>query len=277
MTWSSLIVYVDDEPDNVARIKLACDLARKHHAHLIGVSACAPVTPVVDGGDALGMLGEIIEVQNEWAHKALMAAEVRFREICAHRGLSCEWRGALGDPSYWTEHHARAADALIVGFNSDANSGWRGVHTVDLVMHTGRPVMVVPNEPAVSPVHSPVLLTWNDSRECRHAASAALPFLQKAPVVRIVELADARDLDGARQRITDVGLWLHRHGVRAELDARAYDGRPTGRQLVDCAREMEAGAIVSGAWGHARMRQWFFGGVTQSLMAEASISLILVH
>ena len=277
MTWSSLIVYVDDEPDNVARIKLACDLARKHHAHLIGLSACAPVTPVVDGADALGMIGEIIEVQHEWALKALKAAETRFREICTHRGVSCEWRGALGDPSYWAELHARAADVLIVGFRSDANSAWRGVHAIDLVMHTGRPVMILPGEPTVSPVHSPVLLAWNDSRECRHAASAALPFMQKATIVRVVELSNARDLDAARLRVADVGAWLHRHGVRAELDARAQDGHSTGRQLLDCAREMEAGAIVSGAWGHTRMRQWFFGGVTQSLMAQDSISLLLAH
>ena len=37
MTWSSLIVYVDDEPDNIQRIEQAAALAKAHGAHGIAV------------------------------------------------------------------------------------------------------------------------------------------------------------------------------------------------------------------------------------------------
>ena len=37
------------------------------------------------------------------------------------------------------------------------------------------------------------------------------------------------------------------------------------------------GLMVSGAWGHARMRQWIFGGVTQTLLNEAPVALMLAH
>jgi len=40
---------------------------------------------------------------------------------------------------------------------------------------------------------------------------------------------------------------------------------------------MRAGVIVSGAWGHARMRQWIFGGVTQTLITESPVALLLAH
>ena len=48
MPWTRLIVYVDDEADNPARLAEACALAAAHGASLIGVSGCAPETPVAD-------------------------------------------------------------------------------------------------------------------------------------------------------------------------------------------------------------------------------------
>ena len=75
----------------------------------------------------------------------------------------------------------------------------------------------------------------------------------------------------------DVAAWLKRHGVKAEAEARAHDDRSAGRRLLDCAVEMKAGVIVSGAWGHARMRQWIFGGVTQTLITESPVALLLAH
>ena len=40
---------------------------------------------------------------------------------------------------------------------------------------------------------------------------------------------------------------------------------------------MQAGLIVAGAWGHARMRQWIFGGVTQTLLTETPVAVMLAH
>ncbi|MGH7026158.1 universal stress protein [Brevundimonas sp.] len=277
MTWSSLIVYVDDEADNIQRIEQACDLARAHDAHLIGVSACAPETPMADAYGAGILLGEVLVVQHERAESALKGAEARFREAATRAGVRCEWRADVGDPTSLLTHHARAADLLIVGRDAADASGWRAPHPADLVMRAGRPVMVVPPTPARPAADAPVLLAWTDSRESRHAAHVALPLLEKAEAVQVVELCDPDDLDGARLRTTDVCAWLTRHGVKAVADARAYDDRSSGRRLLDCAAEMKAGVIVSGAWGHARMRQWIFGGVTQTLLTDSPVALLLAH
>ena len=102
-------------------------------------------------------------------------------------------------------------------------------------------------------------------------------MLREAETVRVLELCDPEDMDGARLRTADVVAWLTRHGVKAEAEARAHDDRSAGRRLLDCAAEMKAGAIVSGAWGHARMRQWIFGGVTQTLITESPVALLLAH
>lgn len=277
MTWSSLIVYVDDEPDNTQRIEQAAALAKAHGAHLIGVSACAPETPMADAYGAGILMGEVLTAQHERAESALKGAEERFREIAVRAGVGCEWRADVGDPTGLLVKHARAADVLIVGRDAANASGWRAPIPSDLTMRAGRSVLIVPPNPARSVAGAPVLLAWTDSRESRLAAVAAIPLLREAESVRVLELCDPEDLDGARLRTADVAAWLRRHGVNAEPEARAHDDRPAGRRLLDCTAEMKAGAIVSGAWGHARMRQWIFGGVTQTLITESPVALLLAH
>jgi len=277
MTWSSLIVYVDDEADNIQRIEQAAALAEAHGAHLIGVSACAPETPMADAYGAGILLGEVLTAQHERAENALKGAEDRFREIATRAGVGCEWRADVGDPTSLLVKHARAADVLIVGRDSANASGWRAPVPSDLTMRAGRSVLIVPPNPARSVAGAPVLLAWTDSRESRLAAVAAIPLLREAESVRVLELCDPEDMDGARLRTADVAAWLKRHGAKAEAEARAHDDRSAGRRLLDCAAEMKAGAIVSGAWGHARMRQWIFGGVTQTLITESPVALLLAH
>jgi len=277
MTWSSLIVYVDDEPDNIQRVEQAVALARAHGAHLIGVSACAPETPMADAYGAGILLGEVLTAQHERAESALKGAEGRFREIATRSGVSCEWRADVGDPTSLLVRHARAADVLIVGRDAANVSGWRAPIPSDLAMRAGRSVLIVPPNPAQPVAGAPVLLAWTDSRESRLAAVAAIPLLREAESVRVLELCDPGDTDGARLRTADVAAWLKRHDVKAEAEARAHDDRAAGRRLLDCAAEIKAGAIVSGAWGHARMRQWIFGGVTQTLITESPVALLLAH
>lgn len=280
MTWSSLIVYVDDEADCPARLKEACALARAYGAEgrgarLIGVSGCAPETPMADAYGAGILLGEVMAAQKDRAESALKAAETQFRAAAA--GLDCEWRGDVGDPTELATRHARAADVLIVGRDAGGASAWRAPHPADLAMRAGRPVIVLPPNPRRSMVGAPALLAWTDARESRLAAAAALPLLQRADGVRVVELCDPEDVDGARLRTQDVVRWLAGHGVAAEPDARAHDDRAAGRRLIDCAEEMQAGLVIAGAWGHARMRQWIFGGVTQTLLTDCPVALMLAH
>ncbi|AYG95298.1 hypothetical protein D8I30_08985 [Brevundimonas naejangsanensis] len=281
MTWSSLIVYVDDEADCPARLKEACSLARafggEGGARLIGVSGCAPETPMADAYGAGILLGEVMAAQKERAESALKAAETRFRAAATAVGVACEWRGDVGDPTELATRHARAGDVLIVGRDAGGASAWRAPHPADLAMRAGRPVIVLPPNPVRSMVGAPALLAWTDTRESRLAAAAALPLLKRAAGVKVVELCDPEDVDGARLRTQDVVRWLAGHGVAAESDARAHDDRPAARRLIDGAEEMQAGLMIAGAWGHARMRQWIFGGVTQSLLIEAPVALMLAH
>ncbi|WP_147020078.1 universal stress protein, partial [Methylorubrum extorquens] len=47
--------------------------------------------------------------------------------------------------------------------------------------------------------------------------------------------------------------------------------------LVDAAAEQAADLIVTGAYGHGRLREWVFGGVTRDLLAGAPVCCLMSH
>ena len=146
----------------------------------------------------------------------------------------------------------------------------------DAVMRAGRPILLVPpGKTCLAPDR--VLVAWKDTTEARRAVSAALPLLKRAQDVRIVEIVGQgnEETDAAR-RVADVAAWLQRHGVTAEATAELSAGN-AGSHLDLLATQNNADVIVAGAYGHSRLREWAFGGVTRHLMRRAAACAFLMH
>jgi nucleotide-binding universal stress UspA family protein len=69
--------------------------------------------------------------------------------------------------------------------------------------------------------------------------------------------------------VKDVVAWLSRHGVRASGQVPDECGHAAA-QLGRIASEVGAGLVVAGAYGHSRLREWVFGGVTKDLITLSS-------
>ncbi|MGH6797164.1 MAG: universal stress protein, partial [Roseiarcus sp.] len=120
------------------------------------------------------------------------------------------------------------------------------------------------------------IVCWKDSREARRAVADALPILKASKRVDVVELVNEHEIEAARGRLADVGDWLHRHGVEATClatPARAAESA----HLAAIARDLEADLIVAGAFGHSRLREWAFGGVTRDLLVNAERCTLVSH
>ena len=48
-------------------------------------------------------------------------------------------------------------------------------------------------------------------------------------------------------------------------------------QLLRYPSDIEADIIVAGAYGHTRMREWIFGGVTRDLITKSDRCSVLSH
>jgi len=71
--------------------------------------------------------------------------------------------------------------------------------------------------------------------------------------------------------------FLSRHGIHADVVERAQGSSSIEQLIRSVAAERQAAWIVQGAYGHSRMRQMLFGGVTRGLLADAPAPILIAH
>jgi nucleotide-binding universal stress UspA family protein len=222
---------------------------------------------------------EVARLDREQLQKDLAACENQFH--AAMRGIAgeTEWRSEIASASLaaMIARQARAADLVITApaLPWSALESNTSVNAAALALRAGRPVLVVPRNLASFATRN-ILVAWKDGREARHAVADALPLLLDAEAVTVLEVADLDDLKPVQTRVEDVARWLARHGVRAVAEAVAAN---TGESHV-LASEIERRApdlLVAGAYGHSRMNEWVFGGVTREILLGAGCCVLLSH
>lgn len=276
MTYASMLVAVEEEEESDSRLELACDLAIAFDALLIGLSVGSIAPPLYDPLAGGAMIGELLTLYRDMAEADVERARLRFSEITTARGLETEWRGGVGFPAEFVSRAARAADLVIVGGRNSRAPG----HAPDVgsvLMGCGRPVLVTPPTRVRSPVGSPALIAWKDCREARHAVAGAIPLLQRASSVTLYSVCTPEENASADGETGEVVRYLARHEIHAEPVIALAGQQPAGRQILDEAMARQAGLIVAGAYGHARLREWVLGGVTRDLLADSTVCLALAH
>ena len=275
MKYQSLMVYLDLGQSNESALRIACDLADRFKSRVIGATAGLPHMPIYLGDtDAL----DVRKADCQQLNKAVARHEGRFRAVFESLGGLSEWRSDAASPADFLTNEARAADLLIVGRRED---GIRFIPNQsldigDAIMRAGRPMLVVPPRKTFLALNR-VLIAWKDAAEARKAVVAALPLLKSAQEVMIVEItSDERENEIASRRVADVAKWLQQYNITASASAELCAG-DVGGYLDVIAVENGADITVAGAYGHSRLREWAFGGVTRHLLQQGSTCALLMH
>ena len=138
-----------------------------------------------------------------------------------------------------------------------------------------RPVLMIPQGCKAPQAGGHILMGWNDGAEALAAARAALPLLQQADIADICIIdppkhaADRSDPGGA------VAQYMMRHGIRSEVAVLAKTEPQVSDILLRRAREVGANLVVSGAYGHSRLREAVFGGATRNLLEQADRPILM--
>lgn len=282
MDYAALMVHAEPHDAAEPRIRLAADLADRFEAALIGFAGAAAMPPPVTApifGPAVAV--EVLEAEQRRVEAGLRAAHERFRAVAERDGRRTGWRSFLDHPAAALAREARAADLLIVG-RGGGDFGLENHRTVDpgdLLMRAGRPVLVVPQGVAALEARR-VLVAWKDTREARRAVADALPLLAAAEEVLVVEAVpgEPEEREAALRRTGDVVALLSRHGATARGEAlEPRDGRSVTDELLRTAERHGADLVVAGGYGHARLREWAFGGITRDLLARCPVCCLLSH
>lgn len=276
MTYATLMVNLEPGRPNTGLLRIAGALAERFDAKLIGIAVRQPMQIVY--GDGCFVPPLLIDDDRAQIEEQIRAAEAEFHSAFQGHGGVVEWRSSVTFAmlSDYLAHETRSADLVITSAAAAPRPPTsRSVHTGDLVMQAGRPVLVVPATADELRLERAVI-AWKDTREARRAVVDALPLLKQAAQVILVEIASEEYLAAARAHLDEVAVWLGRHGVVAEPRPLASTGDDAGR-LEALARELDADILVAGAYGHSRLREWALGGVTRDLLLHASCCALVSH
>ncbi len=275
MAFSTLLAYLRVDRSNADLLAVVGAVAERFGSAVIGLAARQVSTHAYIRGAGP------CEPHEYDLHKFMercSAAEQEFRAALS-KVETLDWRTrmTLGPACVHVANEARAADLVVVPVDHRDRfffpSGQADVG--DLLMRVGRPILAAPAG-ATGLEFNQALVCFKDARETRRAVADSLPILQAMRRVSVVEIVEAKGVDDARRRLGDVGDWLARHGVESNCSAEVAQGTEA-EQLAAAARDLDADLIVAGAFGHSRLREWAFGGVTRDLILRGETCVLASH
>jgi len=274
MTFAALMVHVQPDAACEPRLRLAAQLADALDAALIGMAAEA-LLPPPDGVAWAYAGGAIAAAVEDQIRQDLLAAEARFRSLCAGVRKGVQWRAFPEPPRRTLAVQSRAADLVICSgpcLRGDLVD--REATAADLAMGCGRPVLTGPAEVDRLDL-TRVVVAWKDAREARRAVADALPLLLKAEEVLLVQAPEPGGVDPAVS-LAGAAEALRVHGVRTAVRVLPGD-RPAAEAILEASVDEDAQLIVAGAYGRSRLREWAFGGVTRRLLEQRAKFVFLSH
>ncbi len=280
MSIKTIAVSLVDIERQDAVMSAAFSLAATHDAHLLGVYA-VPSSNVIAVPASFGAMSADMS-NSQYFEDRLEDVKARFEDAARKHDVRAEWRRVDGDTGLLSSamlKHAPYADLIVAGQVNDSTSNTIESDFVErLLLESGRPVLVIPNMGEFKSVGTNVIVGWNATREAMRAAFDAIPVMRHAKRVELLwanardEPEVAGDLPGA-----ELAAVLARHDIKVLARSISATDLAPADALLNEAANIAADLIVIGAYGHSRLREFVFGGVTKSLLQTMTAPVLMSH
>jgi len=210
----------------------------------------------------------------EHVHKFCAAHEIPLLDtpVVSER-CTASWKQETDYPFERLMMRARHSDLIVLG--RPRHLDYMPVMLIDdLLMGSGRPVVIAPDKRARASLET-VVVGWKETAESARALTAAAPLLEKVPKVVLAHIAEG--LDTVPASLEHLARQLRWHGIAASVQVVGDVPKHVTSHLAKMVHGMQADALVVGAFGHTRLREMVFGGITQSLLEHADIPIFFMH
>jgi nucleotide-binding universal stress UspA family protein len=262
---------------------LATEAFRAHLACIHVRLDSRDVTPLAGEGLSGAMIEEMMQASESESGQRAAVARAMFDAFVAEHAIpegpapfdarraTAGFTAMVGREDDLVAQLARLADLTVVPHpeaDEDLSSS-DALHAV--LFDSGRPVLIAPLTPPAT-LGTRVAVAWNGTAECTAALMAALPWVQRAGTVRIVE-SDEYYRRGPRAPA--LAEYLALHGVTADIRKFRSIDREVGAGLLAAARDFGADLLTMGAYSHSRIRQLILGGVTRHVLEHATLPVLM--
>jgi nucleotide-binding universal stress UspA family protein len=276
MSFKTVLAMVGNT-DSTADLSRAIEIATELEAHLsvVVVGLAVPATM----GDF--PTGTVWLDQRDEDLRLLDGIRKQAEGACKTNGLSFDVDVIYAEGVFVSEEiHRRAlyVDVLVIGDGARADSVLTRRIVDGGVFEARRPLLLMPKGRKTTLKPKRIVLAWNSRTEAAQAAREALEMMTWAEEVHVVLVdPDSSYWVSGGEPGADIAAYLARHGINVTVEQLVSSGRSVEDVLERHALEINADLIVMGAYGHSRLRERVFGGVTASMLEESKFPVLIAR
>ncbi len=273
-----VLVCLNNVRDDDNTLQTAAKFALSNDARLIGLYIM--VNPVMSSYHVYDHYTANLHQQIiEEGKKQSQLAEERFHNVTSKIGCKTTFYKAAEDDK--PMQIMLYTDLIFMSYSKGENSNnfTSAAFINKLLVDIGRPVIVVPKNWKKDNFGKHILLGWNETRESARALHEALPLMKAAEQVDVLTVYKEKDLDSNVAKGMEVTSYLESHNVNSQLYPKQITNNDphVGGILIKHSDRSDIDLIAVGGYGHSYLRETLLGGVTQHLIHNARMPLMLVH
>ncbi|MEO0546287.1 MAG: universal stress protein [Pseudomonadota bacterium] len=279
MAYKDILVHLDSSKASADRMEAAIALAERQEARLLGVALALEST--ISSYVGIDIPASLTKQQQEIVQAAAEKAVAGFEAAATDAGIAFDSKivscGASKAPAQLA-FHARHADLTFMGQpNPDENNHAFQESLLDGVLFaSGRPVYVVPYIGRSIRKVRKAVIAWDGGKKAVRAAHDAIPLLQgRSEVIVLVINPDQRKDAHGEKPGADIAAHLARHDINVTVDLHVAPKAPADNLILNYMSDSGADLLVMGAYGHSRLREKAFGGVTDTIMHQMTTPVLM--
>ncbi|MEI5682024.1 MULTISPECIES: universal stress protein [unclassified Mesorhizobium] len=260
-------------------LKPAADLCDEIGAHLTVLAVVIAAPPPI--GEYAAIVSDDWLKERQADMKLLKKRTNDISAFLAGRGLSADVSGDYPEAGWADEkigRRARYADITIIGPELVTGGALKNKVIDGALFFSGKPLLLVPQRTNVSLKPKRVLVAWDSRVEASNAVRDTLDILRGADDVHLTLVDPVEgEMYHGQEPGADAGAYLARHGVKITIDRLPSSNHSVADVLRSHAIDIGADLMVMGAYGHSRLRERIFGGVTKSMLENPPLPVLLAR
>lgn len=278
MAIKDLVVAFQGDEGSAKALSYALQMGAKYAATVTGVHVHA-AEQHYESQVRRWIAQDVLDMMRKAEQEAVQAIEQSFRDqVGVAGGIAHDWITLDGPPSLLLARMSRYFDILITGqFGGAVRHGGRAVQPEELVLRSGKPIIMVPESYSVRPFKEEAVIAWDGSRSAARALTDAMQILETKRKLEVVTVeGDDESRNYYRLGDHDIIQHLERHGIEARRVSLKRAGS-VGRTILEYCGATDPDILVMGAFGRGKLGDMFFGGVARSVLEHQTVPVLISH
>ncbi len=279
MAIKDLLVAYDSNESSISAAKFAARMAEKYGAAITGIHIYTQVK--YESHVRHWIPEDVIKNVRDAAigvEKSVADSFTRTIEETGFKG-KMNWISSEGRPDTLMPRYARYFDMLITGqFSNVDSSGGGSVSPEELLLRSGKPIIVVPQSFQAIPLKEEAAVAWDGSRSAARALTDAMQILETKNRLDVIRLISS-DEDEAKRVLPEHDLVAHLelHGINANLVQIKQGRQRAGQVILDHCQKTKPDVLVMGAYGRGKFGTLLFGSTAQYVLKHMTVPVLLSH